>query len=621
MHFIHIVLLSTAQAVPLQLTQQGRLLEPGGAAVTGLHDLHFRIYDDATAGNLLWEDDLQVDFLNGYYAAVLGADEGANPLDSDTLSLFPLYLELELDSNGPMTPRQAMTSAPYAQLAGTAQNLDGGSVNATSVSIGSTQVIDSTGSWTGTLSVDWNSELTNIPGDLLDGDDNTQLSDTDVRAYVEAASVDLHTDSTKGGQPILTEADDQDTLAGLTCSTSELAGWNGTDWVCVSDNALDEQGVEDAVTNGAIDLHSDSTIGGLAILTDADDDDSFADLGMTCVEDGEVAIWDAAQQEWYCGEKTVELVNIDVSGATEGQVLGIVDGALAWTDPAGGCNLTNYDDAARRGVIQCGSTSFRVESTPSAYTDIEMAAGGANHCGQDTDGKIWCVDGSYDDGMPSDPMGDFCVGDSYTCGADLSGAVTCWGSDAHGLRSDAPSGSYDKLACGGRFACALDASGAMTCWGQDADSQVSGAPSGPFTDISLGTEHGCGLDASGALTCWGHNGYGQSTAPAGTYASVHAGEMTSCALDASGTPSCWGNDGYGQATPTSASAFSTLTVSGFRTCGLTTDGDAECWGTDYEEASQPQTGPFTDIAGYYHITCALTEAGLPYCWGDAIDWP
>ena len=97
--------------------------------------------------------------------------------------------------------------------------------------------------------------------------------------------------------------------------------------------------------------------------------------------------------------------------------------------------------------------------------------------------------------------------------------------------------------------------------------------------------------------------------------------MTSCALDASGTPSCWGNDGYGQATPTSASSFSTLTVSGFRTCGLTTDGDAECWGTDYEEASQPQTGPFIDIAGYYHSTCALTEGGLPVCWGDDVDWP
>ena len=65
---------TTAEAVPLQLTQQGRLLDPSGAAVTGLHDLTFRIYDDPTGGNLLWEEVITEDFVSGYYAAVLGAD-------------------------------------------------------------------------------------------------------------------------------------------------------------------------------------------------------------------------------------------------------------------------------------------------------------------------------------------------------------------------------------------------------------------------------------------------------------------------------------------------------------------------------------------------------------------
>ena len=81
---------TTAQAVPLQLTQQGRLLDPTGTAVSGLHDLTFRIYDDQTGGLLLWEEVITVDFTSGYYAAVLGADEVNNPLDSDVLSLYPI---------------------------------------------------------------------------------------------------------------------------------------------------------------------------------------------------------------------------------------------------------------------------------------------------------------------------------------------------------------------------------------------------------------------------------------------------------------------------------------------------------------------------------------------------
>ena len=38
-------LLNTAQAVPLQLTQQGRVLDNNSVAVTGTNDLTFRIYD------------------------------------------------------------------------------------------------------------------------------------------------------------------------------------------------------------------------------------------------------------------------------------------------------------------------------------------------------------------------------------------------------------------------------------------------------------------------------------------------------------------------------------------------------------------------------------------------
>ena len=110
-----------AHAVPLQMTQQGRILDNNGAAVTGTNDLTFRIYDSSTGGSVYWSETLTVNFTNGYYAAVLGADEQNNPLDSSTLSLYPLFLEVQLNNNTPMSTRYAINSAPYAQMAGNAE--------------------------------------------------------------------------------------------------------------------------------------------------------------------------------------------------------------------------------------------------------------------------------------------------------------------------------------------------------------------------------------------------------------------------------------------------------------------------------------------------------------------
>ena len=50
--------------------------------------------------------------------------------DSDTLLNYPIYLEVQLDANTPMSPRQAINSAPYAQIVGIAESVEGGSVDA-----------------------------------------------------------------------------------------------------------------------------------------------------------------------------------------------------------------------------------------------------------------------------------------------------------------------------------------------------------------------------------------------------------------------------------------------------------------------------------------------------------
>ena len=308
--------LGTADAVPLQLTQQGRMIDGNGSAVSGPHIITFRIYDDPSAGSLLWTEGLNVNFVNGYYASVLGADEVNNPLDSNVLSLYPLYLELQLDGNSPMSPRSDINSVPFAQIAGSAESVDGGSVNASDISIGGNPIIDGTGSWVGQpLTVDW-TNISSIPPEFQDGDDNTQLSDSQVETYVTNGPIDLNPNTTMNGSGLLTQADtlspdwtniqsippgfdddiDDDTLNGLGCNPSEIVGWDGNDWICVSDNTLTDSEVLDIISAYSVDLDPGTTIGGQDILTS--DSDTLASLN--CLEN-EVPRWDGVSA-WFCAD-------------------------------------------------------------------------------------------------------------------------------------------------------------------------------------------------------------------------------------------------------------------------------------------------------------------------------
>lgn len=262
----------SVQAVPIQITQQGRILTNTGSTVTGTHDVTFRIYDDTSSNLPLWTESIVISFNNGYYAAILGTDESGNPLDSEVLSLYPLYLELQLDNNSPMTPRQEITSAPYAQIAGVAESVNGGIVNASEVQINSVPVVDSNRNWLGQpITIEW-SQIQNIPNSVSDGDDNTQLSESDVEHYVTNNGISLHEDTTLNGQEILTVGMDSDTLANISCSDGDIPKWDGVlgQWEC----ALDQ--------------------------------DSLANLNC---DDGDVARWNATSSQWYCSPDIMNALN------------------------------------------------------------------------------------------------------------------------------------------------------------------------------------------------------------------------------------------------------------------------------------------------------------------------
>ena len=200
------LLLQDAFAVPVQMNHQGRLLDTDGEGLSGSHELIFRVFDDPENGDELWTETQTVNFINGYYSVLLGVDEENNALDDSVFANYPLYLELKVDGER-LEPRHPMTSVPYAQIAGVAESVDGGVVNASEVMINGSQVIDDSGNWVGEAPTIDFADLDNIPPDLSDGDDDTQLDQAGVLGFVQGQTVDLGTGSQVNGSDIVTAGD------------------------------------------------------------------------------------------------------------------------------------------------------------------------------------------------------------------------------------------------------------------------------------------------------------------------------------------------------------------------------------------------------------------------------
>jgi alpha-tubulin suppressor-like RCC1 family protein len=141
----------------------------------------------------------------------------------------------------------------------------------------------------------------------------------------------------------------------------------------------------------------------------------------------------------------------------------------------------------------------------------------------------------------------------------------------------------------------------------------------PATQIAAGFTHACVLSA-GLAYCWGDNTYGQlgnnSTTSSATPVAVYTGSVLSgvtltkiasgqyytCALSSAGNVYCWGADNFGQlGNNTTATSFD-VPVAVYTT------------GT-------PMASPVTisQIAVGQVSVCALSTAGLAYCWGASPD--
>ncbi|MBR57407.1 MAG: hypothetical protein CMH54_05035 [Myxococcales bacterium] len=197
--FLFCFLASTAFAdVPARLEYQGYLTDVVGTPIdcqgcATPYSFQFALYDSMTDGTLLWsETHPAVDVVNGMFRLELGVFE---PLSAEALS-GERWLEIQVNEQTPMAPRQSLVSVPFALRAAIADQ-----------AIESENAVSFAG-----LGVENFVQFTDTDAFLTESELETTLSDL-------------------GFLP-----GDSDSLAGLTtCTTGQLLKWNGSAWACADD--------------------------------------------------------------------------------------------------------------------------------------------------------------------------------------------------------------------------------------------------------------------------------------------------------------------------------------------------------------------------------------------------
>ena len=262
------------------------------------------------------------------------------------------------------------------------------------------------------------------------------------------------------------------------------------------------------------------------------------------------------------------------------------------------------------------------------------------------------------------------AGGYHTCALTTAGAVKCWGDNGYGQLGDgtttarsAPasvsglSSGVAAISAGGEHTCALTTAGAVKCWGAGSSGQlgdgtgtsrstpvdVSGLSSG-VAAISAGYYYTCAVTSTGGLKCWGYDNYGQlgdgtiASTPRFTpvsvsglssgVAAVSAGYYHACALTSTGGVKCWGFNAYGQlgdATTTDrpapvnvnrmSSGMAAISAGGEHTCALSTAGVAFCWGANSsgqlgDGTTTPRSAP-VDVIGLNGVGTPPPSQGPP----------
>jgi hypothetical protein len=127
-------------AGPPLLNYQGQLTSKNNETLANPITILFAIYDTPDAGQPLWQETKLITHNNGIFHTLLGSD---SPIPPNLFSEDNRYLEIRLENESALQPRQRIVSVAYAISANNAT----GAITPKSLTIGSTK-IDTTGTVT-----------------------------------------------------------------------------------------------------------------------------------------------------------------------------------------------------------------------------------------------------------------------------------------------------------------------------------------------------------------------------------------------------------------------------------------------------------------------------------------
>lgn len=114
---------AAAGDIPQVMNFQGRLDDGSGSPIIdSTYTVDFRIFDQPTGGNLLWDETQEVPTVNGVFSVVLGA---VVPIPASVFNVDSIFLEVEPIGFGAIVPRARLTSVAYARRAANADLLNG----------------------------------------------------------------------------------------------------------------------------------------------------------------------------------------------------------------------------------------------------------------------------------------------------------------------------------------------------------------------------------------------------------------------------------------------------------------------------------------------------------------
>lgn len=273
---------------------------------------------------------------------------------------------------------------------------------------------------------------------------------------------------------------------------------------------------------------------------------------------------------------------------------------------------------------------------------VSLQGGGQRMCGVTTDDEFLCWGDNTNSAIklqPDDPwfhpptmvdlgteqpVAGIGAGQTNTCVVLGDGRVLCWGQNQYGVVDPGgdlgdlgpmqPTTSAKRVAVGANNACVVTSTSRVRCWGSN--SSYKSAPNSTMTNInpsavdnstyqavSLGVLHTCGVRSSGKVACWGST----SGMKLGVDDPLLAPEEMPVVV--AGIPN--------------ATAIESGTV---HSCALAA-GDAWCWGHWYQNAASlprqfesPDGSDFVSLAAGSNFSCAVSQMGEIYCWGDNSNW-